>query len=399
MSVDSKNSCVLLSSRDSRTSCVFQNEDEKDDIPGVGEESVLEMLSYSKFSNLETWLCMPSSLLLPRALDSTRTSSSSSTSSHASNHSSNSQPISSSSSSPASVSRRSTCSDPGETAAPLRSSERDPPSLSPALGKEMPFLTTSPLPILSSTPAGGHCTPHSGVSIRKRRRLAASPGGLHWTSAGSVQRDFWSPDLSPVNTTAGGGARSLPLAEGGGAAWAGDRAALRKAVSVDDRLLQPHLRLLSRLERGRKKLRNKQLCSSLSSVEVQRAFDAHATQLVTHPVGEPTRCQSRRRALPASLICRLLARHMNAGFAVLINPRRSQQARHILMKERSSSDITERVLSRQHAARLDIHRNTIRLREEARRRDEGWIQRQVSGDEQLHASDLLMKFATIKLYL
>ncbi|KAF1371419.1 hypothetical protein PFLUV_G00278520 [Perca fluviatilis] len=109
MSVDSN--CVLLSSRDSRTSCLFPNEDEKDDVPG--EESVLEMLSYSKFSDLETWLCMPSSLLLSRALDSTRTSSSSS--SHSSNHSS-----SSSSSSPASDSRRSTCSDPGHAGTPLR---------------------------------------------------------------------------------------------------------------------------------------------------------------------------------------------------------------------------------------------------------------------------------------
>ncbi|GLD57799.1 uncharacterized protein AKAME5_000998900 [Lates japonicus] len=127
MSVDSDNSCVLLSSRDSRTSCVFQTADEKDDLPGVGEESVLEMLSYSKFSDLETWLCMPSSLLLPRVLDSTRTSSASSSSSnssssHASNHSSNSPPVSSSSpsSSPASNSRRSTCSEPGEADTPLR---------------------------------------------------------------------------------------------------------------------------------------------------------------------------------------------------------------------------------------------------------------------------------------
>lgn len=38
MSVDSDNSFVLLSSRDSRTSCIFQTADEKDDIPGVGEE-------------------------------------------------------------------------------------------------------------------------------------------------------------------------------------------------------------------------------------------------------------------------------------------------------------------------------------------------------------------------
>ncbi|XP_042364093.1 cell wall integrity and stress response component 1-like [Plectropomus leopardus] len=216
MSVDSDNSCVLLSSRDSRTSCVFQNEDEKDDIPGVGEESVLEMLSYSKFSNLETWLCMPSSLLLPRTLDSTRTSSSSSSSSHTSNHSCNSQPVSSSSSSsPASNSRHSTCSDPGEMDTPLRSSQRDSTFLGPALEKEMPFLATSLLPILSSTPAAaaalsaGDSTSSSGVSIRKRRRLAASPGGLHWNSAGSVQRDFWSPDPSPVSggkrTGAGGG--------------------------------------------------------------------------------------------------------------------------------------------------------------------------------------------------
>nr|XP_046232842.1 uncharacterized protein ankfn1 isoform X3 [Scatophagus argus] len=285
MSVDSENSCVLLSSRDSRTSCIFQTADEKDDIPGVGEESVLEMLSYSKFSDLETWLCMPSSLLLSRALESTRNSSSScaSSSSHASNHSS--PPISSSSSSPKSISRRSTCSEPGETDTPLRSSERESTFLSSAPGKETPFLAASLLPVLSSTPvaavlstgtSAADSTPQTGVSIRKRRRLAASPGGLHWNSAGSVQRDFWSPDLPSVsggNTAAaagggrggagvGGGARSLPLSGGGEEAWSNEHVALRKTISVDERLLQPtsgeqpHLRLLSRLERGRKKLRN-----------------------------------------------------------------------------------------------------------------------------------------------
>lgn len=71
-------------------------------------------------------------------------------------------------------------------------------------------------------------------------------------------------------TEAGGGgegARSPSLAEEGRAAWAGDRAALRKTVSVDERLLrvaageQPHLRLLRRLERGRKKLRGIQVSS------------------------------------------------------------------------------------------------------------------------------------------
>lgn len=76
---------------------------------------------------------------------------------------------------------------------PGRSSERESTFLTPALGKEMSFLATPLLPILSSTPAAavlssgtsaGDSTSHSGVSIRKRRRLAASPGGLHWNSAG-----------------------------------------------------------------------------------------------------------------------------------------------------------------------------------------------------------------------
>ncbi|XP_042252669.1 uncharacterized protein ankfn1 isoform X3 [Thunnus maccoyii] len=328
MSVDSDNSCVLLSSRDSRTSCVFQTADEKDDIPGVGEESVLEMLSYSKFSDLETWLCMPSSLLLPRSLDSTRTSSSSSSSSssicNASNRSSNSPPISSSSS-PASNSRRSTCSEPGESSTPLRPSDREATFLTPALGKETPFLVTPLLPILSSTPvaaaaaaaaasaaaltsgmSSGDSASHGGVNIRKRRRLAASPGGLHWNSAGSVQRDFWSPDLSPVSgrSTAAGrgrggrggggggggggaGARSLPLTEGGGAsaARAGERAVLRKTVSVDDRLLQPagaeqrQLRLLSRLERGRKKLRNIHSLGTTSRYDTRKKSDSKISRL------------------------------------------------------------------------------------------------------------------------
>uniref|UniRef100_A0A3B4USR1 Ankyrin repeat and fibronectin type III domain containing 1 n=1 Tax=Seriola dumerili TaxID=41447 RepID=A0A3B4USR1_SERDU len=302
MSVDSDNSCVLLSSRDARTSCVFQTADEKDDLPGVGEESVLEMLSYSKFSDLETWLCMPSSLLLPRALESTRTSSSSSStssSSHASNRSSNSPPISSSSS-PASNSRRSTCSEPGEADMLLRSSEKESTFLSPALGREMPFLATPLLPILSSTPtaavlssgtSAGDSASQTGVSIRKRRRLAASPGGLHWNSAGSVQREFWSPDLSPVSggnsAAGGGGARSLPLVKVGGASLVcnSERMALRKTVSVDDRLLQPaggeqqHLRLLSRLERGKKKLRNIHSLGTTGRYDTRKKSDSKISRL------------------------------------------------------------------------------------------------------------------------
>ncbi|XP_061782618.1 ankyrin repeat and fibronectin type-III domain-containing protein 1-like [Nerophis lumbriciformis] len=246
MSGDCNRSCVLVSPRDSRISCVFQTADEKDDVPAVGEESVLEMLSCSKFSDLETWLCMPSSMLLPRLLDSTRTSSSSS-----------------------SNCRQSTCSD-ADT--PDRSPEREAAFLTPALGKETPFLATPLLPILSSTPAAvalmspGDSASRGGVSIRKRRRLAASPGGLHWKSAVSVQRDFWSADPGVGVEEGGAGEPAKPRlpARGGGAsqAWVGHRAAVRKTVSVDDQLLQPagreqrHLKLLSRLERGRKKLRN-----------------------------------------------------------------------------------------------------------------------------------------------
>lgn len=74
-----------------------------------------------------------------------------------------------------------------------RSSERESSFLTPALGKEMPFLATPLIPALSSTPAAAllasdmssaDSAPQSSVSIRKRRRLAASPGGLHWTSTG-----------------------------------------------------------------------------------------------------------------------------------------------------------------------------------------------------------------------
>ncbi len=49
MSVDSDNSCVLLSSRDSRTSCIFQTADEKDEIPAGGEE---------RYLTLNTHLCI-----------------------------------------------------------------------------------------------------------------------------------------------------------------------------------------------------------------------------------------------------------------------------------------------------------------------------------------------------
>ncbi|XP_061561557.1 ankyrin repeat and fibronectin type-III domain-containing protein 1 isoform X3 [Phycodurus eques] len=218
MSVDSENSCALLSSRDSRISCVFRAADEKDDVQAAGDESVLEMLSCSKFSDLETWLCMPSSLLLPPSPDSDSAS----------------------------------ASDRGDG-----DSERDGAFLAPALSKETPFLVTPLLPVLSSTPAAAAAAlaSHGAVGIRKRRRLAAGPGGLHWKSTGSPR----SPEEEDEEGGPGDLARRHHPAQRSGA---GERAAVRKTLSADERLLQPagaerrHLKLLGRLERGRKKLRD-----------------------------------------------------------------------------------------------------------------------------------------------
>ncbi|XP_051928332.1 uncharacterized protein ankfn1 isoform X1 [Hippocampus zosterae] len=254
MSMDSENSCVLLSSRDSRISCVFQAADDKDDdAQATGEESVLEMLSCSKFSDLETWLCMPSSLLLPRLLDSTRTLSSSS-----------------SSLSCASNCRRSTCSDAGTAD---RTPERGAAFLAPPLGKETPFL----LPILSSTPNAAS----AAVSIRKRRRLAASPGGLHWKSTGSLQ----SPDPGKEEEEESGPgdlARGRRPARGGGA---GERPPVRKTLSVDEQLLRPagaeqhHFKLLGRLERGRKKLCNNHSLGTLNRYDSKKKSDSKLSRL------------------------------------------------------------------------------------------------------------------------
>lgn len=80
---------------------------------------------------------------------------------------------------------------------------------------------------------------------------------LWFLTPGSLQRDFWSPEPSPVSRGT--------VAAGVSASGTAERPTLRKTVSVDDRLLQPdsdegpHLRLLSRLKRGRKKLHNIQV--------------------------------------------------------------------------------------------------------------------------------------------
>ncbi|CAL8261972.1 unnamed protein product [Arctogadus glacialis] len=125
--------------------------------------------------------------------------------------------------------------------------------------------------------------------------ITASVSGF---SSGSVLRDFGALELSPVSGPGanggtgrpvaaaarggGGGSRNRVASGGGGAASttssstvepvepavparSEDHVALRKAVSVDDRLLRPpgwelqQAGLLGHLEKGRKKLRGIQM--------------------------------------------------------------------------------------------------------------------------------------------
>ncbi|CAB1338557.1 unnamed protein product, partial [Coregonus sp. 'balchen'] len=194
MSLDSDKACGMLS-QNSTTSCVFQAADEKDD-----------MLSYSKFSVLETWLCMPSTLL-PGALESTTSTSTvyPSTLLPGALESTNST-----SSASTSTARLSTCSETGETDTPHRPLERETMFLTPALGWETLFLATPLAPILSSTPcnmtpvtsamtsvtSSGDSASQGRVSVRKRRRLAASPRGLQWNSTGRGTVDLKVPSLN-----------------------------------------------------------------------------------------------------------------------------------------------------------------------------------------------------------
>uniref|UniRef100_A0AAV2LJI4 Fibronectin type-III domain-containing protein n=1 Tax=Knipowitschia caucasica TaxID=637954 RepID=A0AAV2LJI4_KNICA len=226
MKMTSEKTCVLLTPRPA--SCIFQTAEEKDEL--LGDESVLEMLSSSKFWDLESWLCMPSSLRL-------RSSSSSSSSS-------------------------------SQTS--LRCSDRLQSFLSSTLVRDSQFVSSPVLTItpptstsspLQTTSSPSHTafpssevppTPSSppDVSLRKRRRLGASPGGLHWTSAGLVQRDFLSPtspDLSPDLSP-----DPSPTATGvwGGGALRDRCDAARVTVTVGDAFLQRTTKL-----RGARRLR------------------------------------------------------------------------------------------------------------------------------------------------
>ncbi|XP_053366779.1 ankyrin repeat and fibronectin type-III domain-containing protein 1 isoform X2 [Clarias gariepinus] len=236
MAYETDKTCLLIP-RESRASCMFHTADEKDEIPGIGEDSVLEMLSYSKFMDLESWLCMPSTML-HRSLDST--------------------------SSPSPLSTDSDSGD-ADTKAPERKSiylnhspERE--NCHVPTSATVPLSVTPRSPVASSTPAlnPGSRSCQDSMSVRKRRRLGASPGGLHWNSSGSVLREYERGEAAGASQVKRV-PKPLEPAKAGAALW-GDRAALRKCVSVDDSLLQQTPTepgtLLSCLERGKKKVRN-----------------------------------------------------------------------------------------------------------------------------------------------
>ncbi|XP_049614565.1 ankyrin repeat and fibronectin type-III domain-containing protein 1 isoform X2 [Syngnathus scovelli] len=235
MSVDSESPRPLSSLRDSRMSFVFRAADDKDDddVQAAGEESVLEMLSCSKLSDLETWLCMPSSLLLPRLLDSARAPSPSSAHRLPQRADGLISAAIAATIFPrkqkGSCERRSWRSRSYSVLDASRTAER-----AAATGQETPYPMSPP--VLSSTSA-------AAVSIGKRRRLAAGPGGLRWKSAGSLLSS--EPDEEEEDGPAQA-VRGRRVARGGTA----ERAAVRKTLSADERLLRPagterrHLKLL-----------------------------------------------------------------------------------------------------------------------------------------------------------
>ncbi|XP_051968903.1 ankyrin repeat and fibronectin type-III domain-containing protein 1-like [Xyrauchen texanus] len=255
----------LLAPQECRTSCGFHTADEKYEIPGMGEDSVLEMLSYSKFSDLETWLCMPSTLL-PRSRDSVCSMSPPSHESDTGDTDKESRPLEKESIHLSQCQERRTHLLPPSPLLPVSAS---PQSIAPLR------TTSTPLP----KPTRDSC--QGGVSVRKRRRLAASPGGLHWDASGSVLRDHDQGEtltLSEVKCFPQSVDSESPVPE----LWR-QRAALRKTISVDDSFLQQtpreHHRLLSRLERGKKKLQNIHSLGATGRYETHKKSESKISRL------------------------------------------------------------------------------------------------------------------------
>ncbi|KAI1896633.1 hypothetical protein AGOR_G00096780 [Albula goreensis] len=269
MSMEADKNCSLVS-QEPRASCVFEAAAEREEIPGMGEDSVLEMLSYSKFTDLETWLCMPSTLL-PRSVESPRAVSPPQGHCEAADVENQSSPLDNEALFLAPpLEKDLLCSTPSQMAP----GSSEPLSLEP-LSLVSPVFSAS-----TAHKTSGESTP-GGVSVRKSRRLAASPGGLHWNSAGALQREYDRAELSPVLEPK---RSSIGDSNSHATVW-GDscKAALRKSISVDDRLFQqPHKeqhKLLSRLERGKNKLRNIHSLGSAGRYETRKKSESKITRL------------------------------------------------------------------------------------------------------------------------
>ncbi|KAG7491711.1 hypothetical protein MATL_G00007390 [Megalops atlanticus] len=282
MSLEADKNCLLVSQE---PRAPFQTAEEREEIPGMGEDSVLEMLSYSKFTDLETWLCMPSTLL-PRSLESPRGASPPLTHRETADVANESRPLENDGLLLASPLERDAVFLAPSQMLPVSTEPPSPEPLPPV--SIAPSVSSSVSPLRESTP--------TGVSVRKRRRLAASPGGLHWNSAeniqssstnnnqsmhGALQREYDRAELSPVSEAK---RSSSSDTSNHASIWADQcKLALRKSVSVDDRLFQqPHKeqhRLLSRLERGKNKLRNIHSLGSTGRYETRKKSESKITRL------------------------------------------------------------------------------------------------------------------------
>uniref|UniRef100_A0A8C2AHM4 Ankyrin repeat and fibronectin type III domain containing 1 n=1 Tax=Cyprinus carpio TaxID=7962 RepID=A0A8C2AHM4_CYPCA len=254
MSYETENTC-LLAPQESQTPCGCH----KYEIPGMGEDSVLEMLSYSKFSDLETWLCMPSTMV-PRSRDSVCFLPPPSHENGTGDTDKESRPLENESI------HLSQCQE--------RETHLLPVSASPKSSSPM-RTTSTPLP----KPTRDSC--QGGMSVKKRRRLAASPGGLHWDASGSVLRDHERGETSSLLEV-----KRFPRCVDSQShvpePWS-ERVPLRKTISVDDRLLQQtpreHHRLLSRIERGKKKLRNIDSLGATGRYETHKKSESRISRL------------------------------------------------------------------------------------------------------------------------
>ncbi|XP_041076300.1 ankyrin repeat and fibronectin type-III domain-containing protein 1 isoform X2 [Polyodon spathula] len=136
--------------------------------------------------------------------------------------------------------------------------------------RKAPVLGTSrTLPLLPSP---------DGSTRRKRRRLPSSPGGLLCNRAGARRWEYdraeTLPSAAQLNASTDHAVLLWEIA---------DKAALRKSLSADERLLQQQRKeqhkLLSRLEKGRSKLRNIHSLGSTDGDEPQtKNFHVKMTQ-------------------------------------------------------------------------------------------------------------------------